>query len=80
MATSMSDSSRVVKLKKFPLEAEAIATMAQHELAALDHASLLKYAQQTVLVMSQLRHYCAELIMVIESFGYEIDGSTEERG
>lgn len=72
----MSDSAPVVKVKKFPLEAEAIAVMAQHELASLNREELLSYSQQTVMVMSQLRHYASELISVLESLGYSVEGDT----
>lgn len=49
--------------------------MGQHELAQLKHEELLGYAQQTVLVMSQLRHYAAELIHALEELGYSIESS-----
>lgn len=69
----MSDSERVIRVRKFPLEAEAIATMAQHELATLSHEELLKYSQQAVFVMSQLRHYCSEILHGMESRGFQIE-------
>lgn len=69
----MSDADKVIRVRRFPLEAEAIARMGQVELSNLDYEDLLKYAQQTVLVMSQLRHYCEEIIRALEAEGYSID-------
>lgn len=69
----------VVRIRPFPLEAEAIAAMAQCELAHLQHEELLKYSQQATLVMSQLRHYASELISALEERGYSLE-SEEKSG
>lgn len=74
----MTDDSRVVQLRKFPLEAEAIAAMAQCELAYISYEELLKYSQQATLVMSQLRHYAAELITALEERGFLIEGDCDQ--
>lgn len=69
----MIDQGKIIKVKKFPLEAEAIARMGQIELTSLKYDDLLRYAQETVLVMSQLRHYCEEILNALNSEGYTID-------
>lgn len=69
----MIDPNKVIRVRKFPLEAEAIARMGQVELTSLQYEDLLKYAQETVLVMSQLRHYCEEIINALDDKGYIID-------
>jgi hypothetical protein len=68
----MLDSDKIIHVKKFPLEAEAIARMGQVELSTLSHKDLLSYAQQTVLVMSQLRHYCQEIMDSLDEKGFVI--------
>lgn len=70
----MVESEKVIRLKRFPLEAEATASMAQIELAKLSHSELLSYAKQTTLLMSQLRHYSSELIAAFERLGYAVQG------
>lgn len=65
---------KVLRLKKFPLEAEAIATIAQRELTLLSRDELLEYSQLTTMVMSQLRHYTTELLSSLESEGYSLEG------
>jgi hypothetical protein len=69
----MSDPSKVIKVRKFPLEAEAIARMGQVELTSLRFEDLLAYSQQTVLVMSQLRHYCQEIMNALDEKGFTIE-------
>lgn len=66
-----------IKIRRFPLEAEAIARMGQHQLSSLSYADLLSYAQQSVLLLSQLRHYSAELITAVEELGYEIESDED---
>ena len=70
----MSSLGKIISVRKFPLEAEAIATMAQHELTTLTRDELLAYSQQMVLVMSQLRHYCTEIVNALEERGFSING------
>lgn len=48
--------------------------MGQVELASLEYEDLLLYAQQTVLIMSQLRHYCQEVIDALDEKGFTIEG------
>lgn len=72
MVQSMNERRGIVKLKRFPLEAEAVAAVAQCELTRLSHEDLLQYAQQATLIMSQLRHYSSELISEFEKLGYAI--------
>lgn len=69
----MCEGDKVLTIRKFPLEAEALARMGQVELTSLNYEEILAYAQQTVLVMSQLRHYCQEIIDALEERGYTIN-------
>lgn len=50
-----------------------MARMAQYELTKLNKEQLLEYSQQSVLVMSRLRHYTTQLIQRIEQMGYVLE-------
>ena len=71
---------KILKVKPYPLEKEAIARIGQYELEKLSHGELLDFAKKTLLLMGQLTFYSEELIMALDEMGVQVEPSSQNRG
>jgi hypothetical protein len=64
---------KIIKIKKFPLESEVFVRQGQFELDGLGYEELLTFSKMTLSLVSQLTHYSGELINALESSGFKIE-------
>jgi hypothetical protein len=64
---------KILSIRPYPLEKEAIARIGQCELNELSHEELLDFSKQNLLLLDQLTFYAGELLIALEKMGVEVE-------
>jgi len=63
---------KVLRLRKFPLEAEAQVRFGQFQIEQMSREELVSYAKQSFMLMTQLTHYAHQLLQGLEDVGVTV--------